>query len=1762
MKQWAKKNLSVILAAAMLTAGMPWSGTERAEAAGSYEDVNIYGTTIYNQSTIASNPHVPNDNEFDGGSDAGEYDAFMWFQRSKQTPLPGVSFEMDDPDDLYGTDKVDDDFEGTITVSQIENLKQLALSGQGEFRFFVRNLYESDDDFVSAKISTSVSGFSKYLEQHGNDNPSRNDNFDSGWQKLDVNDVLKINIVVDGTATMVGVHLFFRDITAPTVNDYIFDSNGTQRDNAKIEENELLLKWGDKMNLTYPFSEPLKAYSGEASDLKRHNLFMNPAGTGLPAAGENQGLTLPESTNWAKYMDKLSYGYEAVNYQHTGNLPIMNGGELTALPSGINLNDKSLKQKLIDADFHDAAGNPLIVSNFGQKASSSAGDAFLRGKAVNPFDAMADPGNTKDGFRLIVDAVPPKYSFTANGIQPDIVTGSTLNKGDTVDFKVQLTEEVIARKGLSADGLFLYFNNGMRAYYVTGENSSLWTFRAAVTEDDLDVALLKVIALTHSSRAGDTPAYTDKGVIQDYAGNLLLDPVNTSKSANPAPTDPSKQVPNTKIDWAKLSIDNTDPSFNYVYDVMGATDRVWAKTGRITVDATDPGVVAPALDPDEAGQTRPSRGIYRPLNMTGSSVESPGVGLVYYYWSQSPVDPLDGKEADAFATVKRYSLTGQQPREGLYPGELGEVNLMVANNSTNLLSPPAQARTAEGSGIWYLHTWTADMTWDTARELMQYSKMKTYKTSYASIYNGWIDEYMAGHTNASEADAEIYAEGKALEAVGDYSDLSLWTADDFKQEDSNWIYGKTALQLDNMAPVLSASVSGINHTAEVKAVVQAEDEHSGIDPDSLQFQWVKTGGAPGELDWQVVPADRVVTTLNNVVEDGEYILYLRTSDRAGNTAQYQMSEPAVVDSTSQVSIAFAPEAPEAYIQSRDIEVTVSGTNVEELMYAFTPSAVRPADALYQPAALEVKDKDESVTESVYSSVVSAVYGLNGEQYLHVKVKEEGTGRYYEYSSLYRFDNAAPAVTFSLNGVSYPRSGYKVLVTAVDPYTPAGMVVQYQWISENAAPPDASSTGWIPLPEDGKAAIDSGQLNPGTAAGFVLYVLARDGLGNEEVTHTAAFRLFRADTSPVEVLQSDLIAFQSASGGGGKATLQLELKSESKDGYEYSVSSDNGATWSLWRPYMNFVQVDVMQNAPGELQLQAKFRSPSGVESSPASIDVSHYDAAADPLHALASYSTFKPTKSGGVSLSITVPTGVKITPAADNPAPPERVKGNQFRILQNGLYTFDLIDLTDPEHTSELLAVVSNIDTTPPEGVVEYNITGPTRGNVTAKLIASEPVRIVNNGGRDSYIFKDNGSFTFEIEDEAGNTGSVTASVANIDRTPPEVSLIKTYAYGLNSSKFFKTLLDPQGNVVLAAGVVLSAQSSSPDSESFQVVQGKNPAVLLQNGSFRLVVQDPQGNTAALEDNITHIAPALEQPVITREYVDDNGVPLAPGKLVVIDGKTYAKGAVKVTLSGRITGPNQLFLGAVPVLQGNGYANKISSADGSYTYSAIYRTNGSTRAVLSDLLGRSVVSSIQVDGLDNTAPEITLKRAVTAVVKGQKDFDPLRDLGGYTVSDNVTGEGDLKVTVSKLDLTKLGKQTVTYTVTDQVGNQASASQQVIVMNNGGLLITGNGQVLSGSLTESVLFDTNRITFSVLGYDKMNVGGNELINTQATYTLLYHAGLYREGQMKYIAEEIPFKALTANQYQVVFPKTGWYTLIIRTQEREREIVTFFIGGMES
>lgn len=88
---------------------------------------------------------------------------------------------------------------------------------------------------------------------------------------------------------------------------------------------------------------------------------------------------------------------------------------------------------------------------------------------------------------------------------------------------------------------------------------------------------------------------------------------------------------------------------------------------------------------------------------------------------------------------------------------------------------------------------------------------------------------------------------------------------------------------------------------------------------------------------------------------------------------------------------------------------------------------------------------------------------------------------------------------------------------------------------------------------------------------------------------------------------------------------------------------------------------------------------------------------------------------------------------------------------------------------SELWKVT--VDNTAPTATVNYSVASLTNGNVIATLNPSEPVTVTNNLGN-TYTFTENGEFTFEFKDEAGNTGSVLAKVDNIDKTIPVAQII------------------------------------------------------------------------------------------------------------------------------------------------------------------------------------------------------------------------------------------------------------------------------------------------------------------------------------------------------------------------------------------------------
>ena len=77
---------------------------------------------------------------------------------------------------------------------------------------------------------------------------------------------------------------------------------------------------------------------------------------------------------------------------------------------------------------------------------------------------------------------------------------------------------------------------------------------------------------------------------------------------------------------------------------------------------------------------------------------------------------------------------------------------------------------------------------------------------------------------------------------------------------------------------------------------------------------------------------------------------------------------------------------------------------------------------------------------------------------------------------------------------------------------------------------------------------------------------------------------------------------------------------------------------------------------------------------------------------------------------------------------------------------------------------------TPPTATIGYSTATATNADVVATLQPSEHVTVTNNAGSLTKTFSANGTFTFEFQDDAGNTATQAATVTWIDKTAPTVT--------------------------------------------------------------------------------------------------------------------------------------------------------------------------------------------------------------------------------------------------------------------------------------------------------------------------------------------------------------------------------------------------------
>lgn len=142
--------------------------------------------------------------------------------------------------------------------------------------------------------------------------------------------------------------------------------------------------------------------------------------------------------------------------------------------------------------------------------------------------------------------------------------------------------------------------------------------------------------------------------------------------------------------------------------------------------------------------------------------------------------------------------------------------------------------------------------------------------------------------------------------------------------------------------------------------------------------------------------------------------------------------------------------------------------------------------------------------------------------------------------------------------------------------------------------------------------------------------------------------------------------------------------------------------------------------------------------------------------------------------------------------------------------------------------VTVKIDKTIPTATVNYNFTTPTSTDVVASITPSEFVTVTNNGGLLNYTFTNNGSFTFEFIDEAGNMGSATAVVSNIDRVAPIITIDPYITSWTNQD--------------ITVNTSVNEGSLNESSHTFT-----------DNGSFEFTATDLAGNASSQTVTITNI---------------------------------------------------------------------------------------------------------------------------------------------------------------------------------------------------------------------------------------------------------------------------------------------------------------------
>ncbi|MCT4686315.1 immunoglobulin-like domain-containing protein [Vallitalea sp.] len=216
----------------------------------------------------------------------------------------------------------------------------------------------------------------------------------------------------------------------------------------------------------------------------------------------------------------------------------------------------------------------------------------------------------------------------------------------------------------------------------------------------------------------------------------------------------------------------------------------------------------------------------------------------------------------------------------------------------------------------------------------------------------------------------------------------------------------------------------------------------------------------------------------------------------------------------------------------------------------------------------------------------------------------------------------------------------------------------------------------------------------------------------------------------------------------------------------------------------------------------------------------------------------------------------------------------EFTVIDNGNYSVKYRD--DIGNESIVSLEVNNIDREDPIVKILYNgkETKPVTNDVVMASIVlvnknQEPhgIKVLNTiGNTNSYLFKENGKFTFKVTDMAGNETQITAEVDSIDRDP--VSYTVSYSEtNLTKNDVVATITIGENNYKILNSDIDQNNNANSVNKNVMVTGNRISIRFTDNGYYQLYVSDEAGNKSTIllrVKNIDRIKPIIK---LQNDYV-------------------------------------------------------------------------------------------------------------------------------------------------------------------------------------------------------------------------------------------------------------------------------------------------------